>query len=532
MKQFWLLLKSQLKGDYGPGSRLVYGKKAGGSRVGKGLLYGLLLLLMVGSFFIMAMGMMQPLMPQGLAGVILLLGYIAAFALVLFRRIFTTHTELFICKDYDILFSLPLRPSAILGAKVVVSLLTDYLLCAVLLLPFIAAYIVLAGVTVWGVLCGLLLLVLTPLLPATLASLIAVLLGGITSRFRKHKMLQTVLGVVATAAYLVLFYSIDWTALLTDSVLAQNLNAGIGQYFPPAANFAGALVTGNPLTLLAFAAWSVLPFVAFLLLFSRMFGKLRLRFAESGGGHKAVVLSENRAATAKKALFQLERKRYLGLPMYVLNTCIGMVLAVGGSIYILFAGGKLLQTVFPGGEGLSLPLIAVLFLCLCVGMSTPVSSSISLEGNRLWLKRSLPVSTWDIFAAKLKLNLWVQLPAAWLAGGLLCIGLHLEGFDILWIFLLPTLFSAVTTLGGLYINLKNPKLAWSSETIVVKQSTSVMLSLLLGMGVPLLLGVLCLLLPDLSYHIVFAGMAALCVILLPILWRWLHRCGVRRFEAL
>ena len=87
---------------------------------------------------------------------------------------------------------------------------------------------------------------------------------------------------------------------------------------------------------------------------------------------------------------------------------------------------------------------------------------------------------------------------------------------------------------GLYIGLHNVNLGWTNEISVIKQGTQVLAALLAGWALPVLL-----ILPYmLALHGVISATAYLALLALAaaaagLAFRgWLHKAGVRRFEAL
>ncbi|MEE0932957.1 MAG: ABC transporter permease, partial [Clostridium sp.] len=106
------------------------------------------------------------------------------------------------------------------------------------------------------------------------------------------------------------------------------------------------------------------------------------------------------------------------------------------------------------------------------------NSSISLEGNRLWILKSLPIEPKDIFKGKIITNLIITIPAAIVANIIFYIGLKFEIKYLILNVMISIVFAGISAVLGLIINLYFPKMDWTNPTTVVKQSASVMITIL------------------------------------------------------
>ena len=115
-----------------------------------------------------------------------------------------------------------------------------------------------------------------------------------------------------------------------------------------------------------------------------------------------------------------------------------------------------------------------------MGSITP--PSISLEGNRLWILKAAPVASRTILEAKLTLSLLVVLPtvAVAAAGTIVATGASLP--EAVMAFLVPALATVAVSEIGLLAGLFWPKLDAANDTVVIKQSLSVTVSLFVGLG--------------------------------------------------
>ena len=170
---------------------------------------------------------------------------------------------------------------------------------------------------------------------------------------------------------------------------------------------------------------------------------------------------------------------------------------------------------------------------MCAGLNAVSTPSISLEGKHLWILRSLPVSGKMVLSAKLRLHLWLNLPAALFAAVVLGICLKLEALAILLCALSIAAFIWLTGAFGLMLGMLRPNFQWTSEAMPIKQSMNVLISVLIGFALPVLAAVGCYfgrkLCSTESYVLLFA---AVLTVLSLILTRWLDTEGGRKFDLL
>ena len=206
---------------------------------------------------------------------------------------------------------------------------------------------------------------------------------------------------------------------------------------------------------------------------TRLFGAGVRHRAWNGSLQKGSVLS---------ALYRKEAKGYFSCPIYVSNTIVGPILALIGSVILMFADP----------ENLALPmepvlLAPVVFAGVCCMMCSS-SVSLSMEGSRIWILRSLPVGMGDLVNAKLLFSLTLLLPFWAVSEILLFLRFRPGGREALWLLFYPLAMILFSLTFGLFINMKFPNFHWKKPEEVVKQGISstvgglgpVLLSLLLG----------------------------------------------------
>jgi ABC-2 type transport system permease protein len=130
-----------------------------------------------------------------------------------------------------------------------------------------------------------------------------------------------------------------------------------------------------------------------------------------------------------------------------------------------------------GGEDMLFSFL-VAGVMLITFFTNTTSSSISIEGRNFWIMKTLPIHSRDIFNGKMKLNLVLILPVAYLSLIIFYFTLGLTIIQLITLLILTLLAALVAVQFGLLINLKFPKMDAVNDTVVVKQSISSMISIM------------------------------------------------------
>ena len=416
--------------------------------------------------------------PMGYLDLILIVAILFSCILSFIMSIYKAQGTLFSSKDYDLLMSLPIKNSTILTSKILSLMSISYIETALIIIPASIVYLTYNGSLSWIFFIILVVgLIFIPMIPIIAASIIAMIITFISSRF-KHKNIATIV-VGMGALLLILIVSMNMQNYINAFVEnSDSIVSGLSKIYLPAMYLKDALVNYDVFNLLKFIAISIIPFVIFIIVFSKAFKTVNGKLSES---YKKANYKVKKLETSSitKALVMQELRRYFATPIYVMNTAFGMVLLVAASIATLFVSKETLVELLGYPEIANMIPVAILvILVFTIGLSCTTNSSISLEGNRLWILKVLPIEPKDIFKGKIITNLIITIPAAVIANIIFYIGLK---FDVKYLILnlvISIVFSIVSAVLGLIINLCFPKMDWTNPTTVVKQSASVMITIL------------------------------------------------------
>ncbi len=398
--------------------------------------------------------------------------------LVIFT-VFTVRGVLFAPGDYDTLMSWPVPKSAIVAARM--TTLYAYHLCygAMFLVPALAVYAVYASPAWWFYPLALLLTLFAPAVPTAAGAAVGTLLTEATAGVKRSSVLNSIVQI----AFVFLIMSLSMRAGSMSAAAGEKAALLAGQassLYPPSALFLRALADGSAVSALLFALLSAAAVFIAALFVSWRFFRLSTRLLSAPRANGARVRLTLARSGALAALYRGEWKRYLSSTIYLTNTAFGVVMMLALAVLLAVERGKLSALLgIPGAPDLTA--LIPLALGFVTVMSATTGSSISMEGKRLWIVRSLPVRARDWFLSKILVSLTVIVPGILIAGVVIGVALGVSPSVWPYLFITPLSYALFAAVFGLAVNLWLPKLDWKNDAEVVKQSASAMVSTLTGL---------------------------------------------------
>ncbi len=465
----------------------------------------------------------------GLAG-------IAASVIGILGSIFTAYSAMYNAKDNDLLLSMPIKPSIIMTAR----LLTIYLLALVFeLLAFLPAIIVhqiMTGFDLPVLLLALLTYLCLSFVIFAVIMLIAWLVAKLAARIKFKSIAVTVLFVLFFVAYY--YFCFNMSDILVELVgNALFIGEGMQSTWNPFYHI-GMAITGNIGSLLIVIAGTAVIFGACYYICARSF--LVIITTDRGRAKKVFKDETQKSGAAFGALLKREFIHIGKTPMYLLNAAISTIAMPILTVVIVvksdFATDMVQYFTFGGDMG-AIPLLVVICgICAFISSINLISeASVSIEGSKyLWTLKTAPVPTISILNSKLALHILLTLIPAliFVAVASVIVGLGVGPVMIGILFIVGVVL--LQAVFGLFLNLRHPKLEWTSEVVAVKQSMAVGLGMLCNVlfVVAIMLVYFIWLSDVLSSEIYILIAAAVCFLAAFVIYRWIRTRGVAIFEEL
>lgn len=453
----------------------------------------------------------------------------AGSGLVILSTLFSARDILFSYRDREMLSAMPIKKGTLVGSRVLILLIYESVFTLMLMLPMFVALGRHLPVGPYYILCAVVGCLLTACVPAAVGAFLGTGLSALLSGFRGAKILRYAVLALFALGVMAVSMSSGFTAgggdLSVETVgKIDEVMSSVRSFLPTVRLFSDGLM-GEPLKLAAFALVS-LAMTALLVLFAAKLSPYIGARSESGASARGYAPEKTRGLAA--ALFRREAGLYFGSPLYVFNTAFGLLILIIGAAAVVILRRRLLDSrmMLEGGAFLfsMLPFIVALFVSMC-----PITAcTISIEGRRFWIIRSMPVPAAKVLRAKLLLALTVEAVPVVVAVTALQLALPMDAGYRVILYVLPLVYCVFTSVVGLLINLRMPKLEWNNEAAVVKQSGSVTVTMVIGLTVSLIPMIISFIIGKAGAFVVAAALAVASAIMIVSLFK----SGVRRFNEI
>ena len=493
------------------------------------VIFGILYLSLGFSFFMMSKEMLAGFTEKTFPLFYMTIGMIAT-AVGLLGSVFNAYSTIYEAKDTEMLLSLPIQPRRIVFVRVTTLYVMTLLYAGAVLLPAALAFLIYGHPTVLGGINAIFLFLPLTLFVEALTLGIAFIVAAIARKVKNKKTVVMVFSILITLLFYVIYFKAQNAVTYLTSLGEIPAAARYGLFFYYAM---GRAAQGSPLGMLVAMATGVGAFALACFLLSKSFIKFTTsQKTASAKGKKGVVKSASR----NLALLKREWKIFSGSPSYVMNCGFGLIFLIAVPIFLLVKMESMRQLIFslaeifPKTNGAA---IAASLIMMTEGMTCITAPSISIEGKRIYLLRSLPISPTEVFRAKIGLHMAVVFPGTLFAS--VVVGIVTQANALCWIMLIlvPALHTMFTACLGLCLNVSFPVLDWKDEMVAVKSGVSVLVSVFGTMVVTLALGGLYFALASFmadGFYLLILGV--LYAIGDYVMLSWLKNTGTRKFEKL
>ncbi len=451
-----------------------------------GLVYAFLGLVFLALIFTFAVPMAMILLPLGGENLYFGIFMLLSLSVVFIFSIFETKTELYDCKDNELLLSMPIRPRDIVISRICAVLIYNYIEELILMLPVVICYIIFGG-SIYGVLGSLFVFLTLPLIATSLASGVGYAVHLLSHKLARFKNLMVML---LSVGFLVLYF-VGYTALMENmEKFIENLETN---YESIAENYSFVALIGSVATL------KIVPTLVYTLIFasitlitvyviSRKY--IGLMTATVKSKKVVYVAKELRGKSTLFALMKKEFFKFLSSPTYMLNGALGYLFQIAAAVFIAVLGPQLFELDPQSLSSLGMSQDEVLKISIPIFISILVFtesmvmmsvSSVSLEGKNLWILKSMPIPEKTVLLAKAMPQIILSVAFSAVSGLIAAIGIGAGIIESLFFILIPSAFGVFSSFMGIIINVLLPKLDFVNEVQVIKQSSAAFISMLANM---------------------------------------------------
>lgn len=483
MKVFKALVKVQLK-DYL--SKTVV--QLGGNSTG---LLGMLIVPLLMLIFLVvtvqiSYGMYTVFTSIGQPQLVITMMYIAASVFILFLSLAALVSIFYFATDTSLLAALPITERSIVFSKLSVQYLFSFIIAGLCLAPAMVFTWVGQGVTLISVVYSILLLVLTPLLPLLLATLIVLVGMHFISKSVNRNTLTVVMGLIFVIAMFGLQIFVN--RQLQDPEIIQQIflkDQGLlhllGARFYPSI-WATQMSMGSTLNAVYFLLLNALLVVGIAFSARFLFRSALQSMSEGQTRRKGKRTKYSRQAIMR-ALVRRQLLIISKTPTFLLNTIMLLLLPFILVVFYVSAGIVELRQIMEGPlRDYGHVMLGLLLLSPSV-LGSLSATAITREGRNLWQLKVLPLSPLTDLNSRVLTTILVNLlgMVPLFIGGIYVLSLGPLG---IWLGLLMGLIGTVALAYlDIIIDIHRPILNWNTPSHAVKNNLNVIVSLGLRVAV-------------------------------------------------
>lgn len=385
--------------------------------------------------------------------------------------------------DTDMLLSMPIPKSSIVLSKLLGMYLLDVLCALVMLVPTYLIVCLVGGHSFALFARGMVLAFLIPALPLFVSLLFSYLISYLKKATKFGQLFSTAVSMVAIFLYMIVVPNI--------SSYADNMNISHAEsvtkmkqilpfYWMTEAVYSGDLFC-VAMTLLI----TLIPLFFAVYIHTR--GLSGSNF-QADNSKKALSF---KSSSVRKASVIMELRRYFSSSNYVMNTLFGTLMLLGLVVFFAIKGtGGLSGHFLEETDGATVDLLermlpsiwaacGAIFINFFACMTYTTPSSVSIEGKRIWISKTLPIPTKVILQSKIAVSLLIYQPVSIICCIIISIVTKCGILGCIFMILLTSLFQLLTSLVGLIFGLIYARLDWTNEAQVVKSGFGVVLTMVI-----------------------------------------------------
>lgn len=476
-----------------------------------GLLIALLIVFVIGSLgvpIVMTLDSVLAIAPLENIFISLILP-LAGVTTIIFS-VFSVVSVFYLSKDSDHLLHLPIAPKDIMLSKFLVSLMNEYYILFMFILPcLIGVGVGIDASAMYYVYSGLIFLLL-PIIPSAIVTLIILIITRFTGIMKKKDLFMYI------SMFLVVVFALVYNFAIQEFIAIDPENVGttfgsleseaipyLKMIFPFYNSASEALINFDNMN----GLFSLITFICFNLIAVFVIyvvgDKLYLKTLTMNSGSKGKKTKLENIKCKKTSVFSmLLKKEWLVIkrtPVFMLN--IVVIVFLMPIIFIMsfmigYSSGDA-SAIFPDQSVvhgyLDSPLVYLIILVAGVfftSFSLAASTSISREGSNAWVMKTIPVSAFKQVNVKVFFAAMLDIIGVLIVLAIPTIMFEIPLYYVVCVLIPIILIVFILNYFNILLDLRKPRIKWSEESVAVKQNMNGMVSIFLTMAIAALFGLI------------------------------------------
>lgn len=556
MNNVWILTKVFLKTGFGEGREV---KKKNNSKIFTIVLLLFTIPMMFFSIGMTVFGVFEGLKVINQEGLLIGLAYNTCSVIIFIFGIMSVMSIFYFSKDITFVLPLPFRPREITLAKFITVVIYQYIVAAFILIPTVFIYGIRTGAGIGFYLTSLICFTLLPILPTVYCSLIAMILMNFTNLSKHKDAFKIFTGFLAIAiAVIVNFFSarMGSSAAGGPKGIADIANLGKNALIDKLSNFfitakigTYATVGDTPskvlINIVLFILVNICAVIIFALVADKFYFNGAVGASESYGSRKKLKEEVFEKSLAEKSPLRAWIVKELIIlvrtPAYLLNCVSTIVIIPIVLVMPILAEGSfgtevsIIRNFLSDSSNFTIAIGAAFGIILFISATNPTAStSVSREGDNLYISKFLPVSYLNQLVAKIISSMIINgILILIIAVVMVLVGVPVTLVLLTVILAILELYFMAAV--GVLIDLSSPKLIWDDEQKAVKQNFNSLKCTLVGLvlgGAGSGITVVSWMFIKGSFVIYFGALVVVMIVLDVVVYNLLRTKGVEMFKNL
>ena len=463
------------------------------SKLGKIILYAILFAYIGGIVVLCSYQILELLIELNQPAIFLKMIIGGEIALTLIRTLFSTVNVLYFSSDVEYLLPLPIKPSKILMAKWNILIISQYLIQIPLVLPSLMLYGIMLNMSKIYYIYAILVFLILPIIPTVLVSVINIITMKFTNFIKNKDFVQ----YITIAFTLVIVVGVQFINNSSNVITQEQAYAMIektngvvdiaSKTFSTITFSLKALINSDNIIGFEYMFLTIILSFAVYCIFAKLLSKLYIEGATGSltngikKNNKINKETYNGNSIAKSYIIK-EFKNLIRNPMYFMQCLMPPVLfplIVTLPVFFQMKNDSEAMSEFyalknnfeltPIITGIVFAIIGLLFMFNFIA-----TTAISRDAGNATLMKYIPISLRKQTIYKMLPAVIMNIfPVAYISIGLKIL-FNVKILDLIIFIVLSMLINIVLNYIGIIIDLKNPKLNWTSEHEVVKQNMNML----------------------------------------------------------
>lgn len=417
-------------------------------------------------------------------GLVLLL----VFGVTVIQTIFSSINILYFTKDTEAILPLPLKPYQIILARTNVIIILSYIFNLIIGLFPLIIYGIIIKCNAWYYISSILALIILPVLPIILISLLVMIImsfSKITKNKNRFQLLATILVIALIIAFSIFITRIEQETMSDEQVLQMitkaNSMVDLIKAYIPTLQYAIDVILGDSiiyslLQFLKLVGFTVVSYMIYVALAQKLYFKGLVGNLYSGiKKRKTKVNLDIKKTTIGKSYVSKEFKILFRNPVFLVQCVLPAILfPILIAVLVIMGNDGIKQlselgnTEEKDGPILLFSILAIIqFFSMIVYVS---ATAISRDGSNAVFMKYIPLSLYKQYIYKTIPNIIMNILMIIITLAIIQYVINISILSLIVIFIVSTIIAIFQSFLLLLVDLKRPKLQWSSEYAVVKQN--------------------------------------------------------------